>query len=121
MIWTLNTSRLEREGGQRIDQAEGAASAVAVDPALLSSDYTVSYPKDHPPQWLPELVLDDGGKTYIVLPDTVIHHELPAVFGENGELVNFRVKDNVIVIDRLLRKMQLKLRDVTVEVRKKGA
>jgi type IV secretion system protein VirB9 len=115
------TSRLEREGGQRTDQAEGAASAVAVDPALLSSDYTVSYPKDHPPQWLPELVLDDGGKTYIVLPDTVIHHELPAVFGENGELVNFRVKDNVIVIDRLLRKMQLKLRDVTVEVRKKGA
>ena len=66
-------------------------------------------------------MLDDGGKTYIVLPDTVIHHELPAVFGENGELVNFRVKDNVIVIDRLLRKMQLKLRDVTVEVRKKGA
>jgi len=115
------TSRLEREGGQRTDQAEGAASAVAVDPALLSSDYMVSYPKDHPPQWLPELVLDDGGKTYIVLPDTVIHHELPAVFGENGELVNFRVKDNVIVIDRLLRKMQLKLRDVTVEVRKKGA
>ena len=115
------TSRLEREGGQRTDQAEGAASAVAVDPGLLSSDYTVSYPKDHPPQWLPELVLDDGGKTYIVLPDTVIHHELPGVFGENGELVNFRVKDNVIVIDRLLRKMQLKLRDVTVEVRKKGA
>jgi P-type conjugative transfer protein TrbG len=115
------TSSLEREGGQRTDQAEGAASAVAVDPALLSSDYTVSYPKDHPPQWLPELVLDDGGKTYIVLPDTVIHHELPAVFGENGELVNFRVKDNVIVIDRLLRKMQLKLRDVTVDVRKKGA
>lgn len=115
------TSSLEREGGQRTDQAEGAASAVAVDPALLSSDYTVSYPKDHPPQWLPVLVLDDGGKTYIVLPDTVIHHELPAVFGENGELVNFRVKDNVIVIDRLLRKVQLKLRDVTVEVKKKGA
>ena len=103
------------------DQTEGSHGAFAIDPALMSSDYTVSYPKGNPPEWLPTMVLDDGGKTYIVLPDTVIHHELPAVFGENGELVNFRVKDNVVVIDRLMRKMQLKLRDVTVEIKKKGA
>jgi len=50
------------------------------------------------------LVVDDGSKTYIVLPESVIHHELPAVFGENGEIVNFRVKDNVITIDRLFKK-----------------
>ena len=66
-------------------------------------------------------MVDDGKKTYIVLPDTVIHHELPAMFGENGEIVNFRVKDNVFVIDRLMKKMQLKLRDVTVDIKKKGA
>ena len=33
-----------------------------MDPALISSDYTVSYPKGNPPQWLPTLVLDDGEK-----------------------------------------------------------
>ena len=87
----------------------------------MSTDYMVSYPKGNPPQWLPTLVLDDGKKTYIVLPDTVIHHELPAMFGENGEIVNFRVRDNIFVIDRLMKKMQLKLRDITVEIRKKGA
>jgi hypothetical protein len=43
------------------------------------------------------------------------------VFGENGEIVNFRVKDNIFVIDRLMRKMQLKLRSTTVEIKKKGA
>jgi type IV secretion system protein VirB9 len=105
---------------QKAEQASRQATFV-VDPALISSDYTVSYPKGNPPQWLPTLVLDDGEKTYIVLPDTVIHHELPAVFGENGEIVNFRVKDNLVVIDRLVKKIQLKLRDVGVEIKKKGA
>ena len=81
----------------------------------------MSYPKNNPPEWLPTLVVDDGNKTYIILPDSVIHHELPAVFGENGEILNFRVKDNVIVIDRLMKKMQLKLRNVTVDIKKKGA
>ena len=114
-------SDLAREARKDPSPAETAVSAIAIDPVLMSSDYTVRYPKGEPPQWLPTLVLDDGAKTYIVLPDTVVHHELPAAFGENGEIVNFRVKDNVIVIDRLLRKMQLKLRDVTVEIRKKGA
>ena len=106
---------------QKGDPVVGGEASFAVDPSLVSSDYTVSYPRGNPPQWLPNLVLDDGEKTYIVLPDTVIHHELPAVFGENGELVNFRVKDNLVVIDRLMKKIQLKLRDVTVEVKKKGA
>jgi len=110
----------EHGGRQSSDQGESSPSAIGIDPVLMSSDYTVSYPKGNPPQWLPTLVLDDGAKTYVVLPDTVIHHELPAAFGENGEIVNFRVKDNVIVIDRLLRKVQLKLRDVTVEIKKKG-
>ena len=118
---TPTSSAAERDAKQGSDPGERDPSAIAIDPLLLSIDYTVSYPKGNPPQWLPTLVLDDGAKTYIVLPDTVIHHELPAAFGENGEIVNFRVKDNVIVIDRLLRKVQLKLRDVTVEIKKKGA
>jgi type IV secretion system protein VirB9 len=103
------------------NQAESNVTDFAVDLALMSTDYTVSYPKNNPPDWLPSMVLDDGNKTYIVLPEAVIHHELPAVFGENGELLNFRVKDNIFVLDRLVRKVQLKLRDITVEVKKKGA
>jgi len=107
-------------GGQGGAQGETSA-ANGLDPAFLSTDYSVTYPKGNPPDWLPTLVVDDGNKTYIILPDSVIHHELPAVFGENGELVNFRVKDNVITLDRLMKKIQLKLRNVTVEIKKKGA
>ena len=107
--------------GQGTNQIQNASANYGLDPAFMSTDYTVSYPKNNPPDWLPTMVVDDGSKTYIVLPESVIHHELPAVFGENGEIVNFRVKDNVIMIDRLLKKMQLKLRDVTVDIKKKGA
>jgi len=113
-----NTEQGQTQGA---NQTESSARGFGVDPALMSTDYTVSYPKNNPPDWLPTLVLDDGNKTYVVLPETVIHHELPAVFGENGEIVNFRVKDNIFVIDRLMRKMQLKLRNTTVEIKKKGA
>lgn len=107
-------------GGQGGTQGENSA-AYGLDPAFMSTDYTVSYPKNNPPEWLPTLVVDDGSKTYIILPASVIFHELPAVFGEKGELVNFRVKDNVIMVDRLMKKIQLKLRNVTVEITKKGA
>jgi type IV secretion system protein TrbG len=107
-------------GGQGGTQGENSA-AFGLDPAFMSTDYTVSYPKNNPPDWLPTLVVDDGSKTYIILPPSVIHHELPAVFGENGEIVNFRVKDNVIMVDRLMKKIQLKLRNVTVDIKKKGA
>ena len=120
----FNFLQQQRENPQNDSQggAQGETSAASgLEPALMSTDYTVTYPKGKPPDWLPTLVVDDGEKTYIVLPDSVIHHELPAVFGENGELVNFRVKDNVITLDRLIKKIQLKLRDVTVEIKKKGA
>ena len=41
---------------QSANTNEGSA-AFSVDPALISSDYTVSYPKSNPPQWLPIMVL----------------------------------------------------------------
>ena len=110
-----------QDGQQGTNQVANISSGYGIDPAFMSTDYTVSYPKGNPPEWLPTLVVDDGSKTYVILPETVIHHELPAVFGENGEIINFRVKDNVLVIDRLIKKMQLKLRNVTVDIKKKGA
>src|SRR5208283_2910494 len=44
------------------DQGESSSALIAVDPAFISSDYTVSYPKGNALQWLPTLVLDDGEK-----------------------------------------------------------
>jgi type IV secretion system protein TrbG len=57
-------------------------------------------------------VMDDGAKTYIQMPAETIHRELPVlvVKGPNGsEIVNYRVKDNMYIVDRLFDRAALLL------------
>jgi P-type conjugative transfer protein TrbG len=57
-------------------------------------------------------VMDDGAKTYIQMPTETIHRELPVlvVKGPNGsEMVNYRVKDNMYIVDRLFDRAALLL------------
>jgi type IV secretion system protein TrbG len=58
----------------------------------------------------PVRVMDDGAKTYIQMPVSTIHRELPVlvVRGPAGaEMVNFRVKDNMYIVDRLFDRAAL--------------
>jgi P-type conjugative transfer protein TrbG len=60
----------------------------------------------------PMHVMDDGAKTYIQMPSETIHRELPVlvVKGPNGsEMVNYRVKDNMYIVDRLFDRAALLL------------
>ncbi len=65
----------------------------------------------------PVRVCDDGVKTYITMPDAALHRELPALIieavnvkGEKGqEIVNYRVKDNIYIVDRLFDRAALLL------------
>ena len=60
----------------------------------------------------PMHVMDDGAKTYIQMPMETIHRELPVlvVKGPNGsEMVNYRVKDNTYIVDRLFDRAALLL------------
>ena len=60
----------------------------------------------------PMHVMDDGAKTYIQMPIETIHRELPVlvVKGPNGsEMVNYRVKDNMYIVDRLFDRAALLL------------
>jgi P-type conjugative transfer protein TrbG len=57
-------------------------------------------------------VMDDGAKTYIQMSTETIHRELPVlvVRGPNGsEMVNYRVKDNMYIVDRLFDRAALLL------------
>jgi P-type conjugative transfer protein TrbG len=57
-------------------------------------------------------VMDDGAKTYIQMSAETIHRELPVlvVKGPNGsEMVNYRVKDNMYIVDRLFDRAALLL------------
>src|SRR6202158_2681589 len=60
----------------------------------------------------PVHVMDDGAKTYIQMPVETIHRELPVlvVKGPSGsEMVNYRVKDNMYIVDRLFDRAALLL------------
>jgi type IV secretion system protein TrbG len=65
----------------------------------------------------PLRVCDDGSKTYITMPDAVLHRELPTLIieslnvkGEKGqEMVNYRVKGNMYIVDRLFDRAALLL------------
>jgi len=60
----------------------------------------------------PVRVMDDGAKTYIQMPPETVHRELPTLVieGPGGkELVNYRVKDNYFIVDRLFDRAALLL------------
>jgi type IV secretion system protein VirB9 len=63
----------------------------------------------------PIRIMDDGQKTYITMPDAVLHQDLPALVvvntrlkGEKAqEIVNYRVKGDMYVVDRLFDRAAL--------------
>jgi type IV secretion system protein VirB9 len=89
------------------------------DPRYLSLNYRIRYGLFRKPQWLPTLVYDDGKKTYIAFPASVLQAELPAVFEDRANIVNYRVSENLMIIDKLITKITIKLENKVVVVEKK--
>ena len=88
------------------------------NPEYLSFDYRIKYGFKKP-EFLPQNVYDDGNKTYIVVDDIVLHKQLPLVFNERNEIVNYSVSKNVFIIPRLINKITLRLGTQKVTVEKK--
>jgi type IV secretion system protein VirB9 len=93
--------------------------AALIDPRLLSFNYRMIYTLFGKPSWLPELVYDDGKKTYISFPQDVLQKQLPAVFEKRGNIVNYRVAGNLIIIDRLVEELTVKLEETEISIEKK--
>ena len=101
---------------QKQEEAEGrAASRVdGIAPGGMDSlffDYQVKG-SDHDPSIRPIRVLDDGVKTYIVMSALAEHRELPTlvIHGVDGnEMVNYRVKGDTYIVDRLFDRAALLL------------
>jgi len=74
----------------------------------------------------PVLVFDDGSKTFIRMNPDVKHRELPVLVvigaGGKGEMLNYRVKNDVLIADRLFDRAQLVLgtgkQSLKVEIRR---
>ena len=100
-------------------EAEATAPlATGIDLAALAFRYTIE--GDSPP-WRPLQAFDDGQKVYIEFPSGIGQGEMPPLFvvGPTGgsELVNYRVRGNYYIVDRLFAAAELRLGDKDSERR----
>jgi len=80
-------------------------------PEDLKFDYLI---KGDNPNWRPTRVFDDGKKVYIQFPKSLATSEAPPLFvtdrkGKKSKLVNYRVKGEYYVVDRLFNAAELRL------------
>ncbi len=90
----LKRTSTEAQASAPVDQG--------LDLAQLQFRYAIT---GDSPAWRPLRAFDDGRKVYIEMPAGIAEGELPPLFvvGSSGgtELVNYRVRQNYYVVDRL--------------------
>ncbi len=95
-------------------ETAAAQAVVPVDTGIAVQDINFRYAisGDNPP-WRPLRAFDDGHKVYIEFPGRIDQGEVPPLFviGPNGdsELVNYRMRGNYYVVDRLFGAAELRL------------
>ncbi|WP_341021141.1 P-type conjugative transfer protein TrbG [Brevundimonas diminuta] len=108
--WTYPQDRLIALRGQNAMAAASAPAATGVDIARLSFRYRIE--GDEPP-WRPVRAFDDGRQVFIEFPSGIAQGEMPPLFvigpSGGGELVNYRVAERHIVVDRLFAAAELRL------------
>lgn len=112
------TSQTKKQKPNTVDSEYGVSN-----PELLSFNYKVSVPAlQKKVDWVPELVYDDGSHTYIVLPEIVLQKEYPAIWEGRNEITNYEIhplKHNMIIINKLVEKVTLKVGRQKVIIKKK--
>jgi type IV secretion system protein TrbG len=108
--WSYPQDRLIalKQQNARAEQVRPADEGIALD--KLRFRYAIS--GDNPP-WRPVRAFDDTNKVYIEFPARIDQGEAPPLFvvGPTGEseLVNYRVRGNYYVVDRLFGAAELRL------------
>jgi len=77
------------------------ASLASLDPGVVNFSYAVSGPKV---PWKPIRAFDDGTHVFIQMPATTKSSEAPALMvaaGDGSEMVNYRVRGDYYVVDKL--------------------
>ncbi len=88
--------------------AQRVAERLRARPAVLNTRYTLAQGRESQ-DIVPSLVYDDGRFTYLRFPG---NREVPAIFqvlGDGSEaLVNTRMEDDILVVDRVSRRLMLR-------------
>lgn len=82
-------------------ESNDSVKVAAVDPAQINFAYTVAGPNV---PWKPVRAFDDGSHVYVQMPAGMKSSEAPALMinaGSGTQMVNYRVKGNYYVVDRL--------------------
>lgn len=104
-------ARLEASAARDTALAKATtATNVNLDAINFSYRVTVEHGK---PVWTPVQVFDDGRKTFIRFPGAMLNREAPALFVLSStnevQLVNYRVKNDFYIVDRLIEKAELRV------------
>ena len=102
-------ARLQAQAAELAGQEKSASPVVGVD--ALNFDYTIQVVKGKP-VWTPVQVFDDGRRTFVRFPSAMVLREAPALFvlrDAETQLVNYRVKNDTYVIDRLIDAAELRV------------
>jgi type IV secretion system protein TrbG len=95
------------------NEALTGTDTIAMDGAQNFDNLNFRYKISGDAAFAPARVFDDGAKVYIQFPSSLPQGEAPPLFvqGSNGKpaLVNYRVKGNTYIVDRLFAVAELRL------------
>jgi type IV secretion system protein TrbG len=110
--WIYPQDQLIALRGSNAAAISSTPVATGIDVAALNFNYRIDGDK---PAWRPLRVFDDGRQVFIEFPETIAQGEMPPLFvigaGGAGELVNYRVSGNHLIVDRLFTAAELRLGD----------
>jgi type IV secretion system protein VirB9 len=102
-------ARLQAQAAELTSQQKNASPLVGID--SLNFNYAIQVIKGTP-VWTPVQVFDDGRRTFVRFPSAMVLREAPALFvlrDSETQLVNYRVKGDTYVIDRLIDAAELRV------------
>jgi P-type conjugative transfer protein TrbG len=94
-------AKAKQEAVDPVGDSDDIVKVAAVDPAQLNFAYTVAGPNV---PWKPVRAFDDGSHVYVQMPAAIKSSQAPALLinaGAGTQMVNYRVKGNYYVVDRL--------------------
>jgi type IV secretion system protein VirB9 len=117
--WAYPQDQLIALRGRNAEAQRTAPVAAGVDLASVNFRYEIT--GDRAP-WRPLRAFDDGRQVYIEFPRGIAQGEMPPLFvvgpaGKTSELVNYRVRANFMIVDRLFAAAELRLGDKASEQR----
>jgi type IV secretion system protein VirB9 len=112
--WRYPHDELEQLEAQaaRDESLAAATTATNINLESVNFSYRVSVEKGKP-TWTPVQVFDDGRKTFVRFPVSMLTREAPALFvlssTNETQLVNYRVKNDYYIVDRLIDRVELRV------------